>query len=102
MENKQILDLILENQRQTREEVTEIKRSLITMVRLDEKLVNQQDGLQRFGGRLDNIDKLMGSALDRLQTLETMEKAKTQLGVWLSGIVSSVLTAVIVLWITKG
>lgn len=96
-----VLELILEQQKGTRQEVTEIKKSLIQLVRLDEKMVSHQEGMQRLGRRMDTGDKLMGSVLDRLQKLETMDKARGSVIAWVAGIVSAMAASGLVLWITS-
>lgn len=84
-----------------RQDINGIRQSLEQLVRLDEKMVSQQEGMARLGGRLDRVDDTMGRALDRLQRLETLDKARSGVTAWVAGIAASAITAAIVLWVKK-
>ncbi|MGB2815286.1 MAG: hypothetical protein WBC75_09410, partial [Dehalococcoidales bacterium] len=72
------MDSSMQNELSTiRQDINGIRQSLEQLVRLDEKMVSQQEGMARLGGRLDRVDDTMGKALDRLQRLETLDKARS-------------------------
>lgn len=99
-EIKAMLTMVMETQAQTRREITEIKNSLLLIVRLDEKMVNQQAGLHRIGSQVDDQSKSIGNVLDRVQVLETTAKTRGNFITWLVGLLSAIITG-IVMWFTK-
>lgn len=99
-EIRAMLKMVMETQSITRQEITEIKNSMALLVRLDEKMVNQQAGLHRIGTQVDEQRKVMGGVLGRLQKLESKETQRTGLVTWLVGILSALVTG-IVMWFTK-
>ncbi len=87
--------------RQIREDIRGIRAALDQIVRLDEKMINHREAEIRMTARLDKIDMVIGRILDRLQHIETLNKARSGIFAWLSGILASAVTAVVILWIKK-
>lgn len=96
--NGQVLQLIADTVKRNSDDISDIKQAMNQLVRLDQQMINHQDGMARLGNKIDTIDVRQGDILDRLQRLETLEKTRTGVVTWLTGIISSVLTAGIILY----
>lgn len=71
-----MLQLILDNQKQQGKEIGEIKQTLVTLARVEERQLSQRETLERFGRRLDNHSA-------RIDVLEKMAGVRGAVFRWL-------------------
>jgi len=68
--------MVVESQRRIEGEMVEMRRAIVSLARIEERLTAHVDGVHRIGARIDRVEETVNAIEKRIDTLE-QEKMRT-------------------------
>jgi len=96
-ENTELIKMVLKTQEYTNLEISEIKKSMQLLVRLDEKMINQQSATERLGSSIDRANLEIAGLRKRLTVVETVSGTRGRFLIWTASLVSAIVTGICIL-----
>jgi len=96
-ENTELIKMVLKNQELTNLEISEIKKSMQLLVRLDEKMINQQSATERLGSSIDDVKLEVAALKKRVTIVETVSGTRGRFLIWTASLVSAVITGICII-----